>query len=183
MTRFCLTGLVMLAELAHLAWEHFHGGIVRHHLLHRADMPAISNGWGLLLLPALTWFLIGRIQRRTARHADGSGVRSRVPVRIAAGFAGALVIGILLSAAFARHHESVATYLFLIILLLAVILPVYRAECVLGFVLGMTLTFGGVLPTMVAAIIAAVSAAIHLLLRPGLARLWVSFKGTRSRGA
>jgi hypothetical protein len=96
---------------------------------------------------------------------------------------GSLVIGILLSVSFTRHYESVASYLFLSILLLAVLLPVYRAEWVLGFVLGMSFTFGAVLPTMFASIIGAVSAAVHLLLRPGLARLWVSFKGTRSRPA
>jgi len=142
-------------------------------------MPAISNGWGLLLLPALTWFLIGRIQKRMARHPGESGATSSLCVRVVAGFAGSLVIGILLSAAFTRHYESVASYLFLIILLLAVILPVYRAECVLGFVLGMTLTFGAVLPTVFASIIGAVSAAMHFLLRPGLARLWIFL---RTRG-
>jgi hypothetical protein len=183
LARFCFTGLAMLAELAHLAWEHFHGGVVRHHLLHRADMPAISNWWGLLLLPALAWFLVGRIQRRIALDSDGHGATSSLPVRVVAGFVCSLVIGILLSVSFTTHHESVASYLFLGILLLAVVLPVYRAECVLGFVLGMTLTFGAVLPTMFGSIIGAVSAAIHLLLRPGLARLWDSFKRTRSRPA
>ena len=51
--RIYLTVAVLLAEIGHLAWEHFHGGIASHHFLNRADMPAVSNGWGLLLLPAI----------------------------------------------------------------------------------------------------------------------------------
>ena len=55
--RRTITVLVALAELGHLAWEHFHGGVVSHHLLNRADLPAISNAWGAVFLPALAWFL------------------------------------------------------------------------------------------------------------------------------
>jgi hypothetical protein len=43
---------------------------------------------------------------------------------------------VLLSVAFTNHYDSVATYLFGAMLVLALLLPVYRAECVLGFVLG-----------------------------------------------
>ena len=60
--------------------------------------------------------------------------------------------------------------------LLALLLPVYRAECVLGFVLGMTLTFGAVLPTVFGSIIAAVSVVVHLYVRPVLMRLWTWLK-------
>ena len=51
--RVWLTVTVTLAESAHLAWEHFNGGVASHHFLNRADLPAISNAWGLLLLPTL----------------------------------------------------------------------------------------------------------------------------------
>jgi hypothetical protein len=37
--RLILTGVVMVAELAHLTWEHFNGGVSSHHILHRSDMP------------------------------------------------------------------------------------------------------------------------------------------------
>ena len=179
-SRLRLTGLVMLGELALLMWEHFNGGVVRHHILHRADMPAISNWWGLLLLPALTWFLIGRIQSRIALTSDGQEATSGLPVRVITGFVGSLVIGILLSVAFTLHYESAASNLFLGTLFLALVLPVYRAECVLGFVLGMNFTFGAVLPTIFGSIIGAGSAAIHLLLRPAVTRLLDSVKPKRS---
>ena len=61
-----LTASITLAELAHLTWEHFHGGIRSHHFLNSADMPAISNAWGALLLPLLAWFLSAFIAKRIA---------------------------------------------------------------------------------------------------------------------
>jgi hypothetical protein len=170
--RLYLTGLVLLGELAHLSWEHFHGGVISHHLLHRADMPAISNWWGLLLLPVLTWFLTGRIRRRIALRSDATEEGPKLPAGVVAGFVGALLLGTLLSVAFTNHYDSVATYLFGAMLVLALLLPVYRAECVLGFVLGMNVTFGAVLPTFFGSIIGALSAVIHLVLRPILIHLW-----------
>ncbi|MDQ6769716.1 MAG: hypothetical protein M3Z54_06985 [Gemmatimonadota bacterium] len=175
--RLYLTGLVLLAEGAHLTWEHFHGGVVSHHILHRSDMPAISNWWGVLLLPALTWFLTGRIQKRLALDSAGKGTT------VVLGFVGSLLYGILLAVSFTNHFESIASYLFQGMLLLAILLPVYRAECVLGFVLGMAFTFGAVLPTVAGSIIGAVSAVMHLAIRPGLVRLWNSLKRKLSRSA
>ena len=57
-------------------------------------------------------------------------------------------------------------------LLLALLLPVYRPECVLGFVLGMTFTFGAILPTVVASVIAAFSALVQLCVRPVFMGRW-----------
>ncbi len=173
--RLYSTAVVALAELAHLAWEHFNGGVHSHHILNRSDLPAISNGWGALLLPALTWFLSGRIQRRVALHPGGTEAASQLPAGVIAGFIGSLLFGVLLAGSFTSGNETITSYLFLGMFLLALLLPVYRAECVLGFVLGMTFTFGAVLPTIVGSIIAAVSAVIHLYVRPALVRLWTSF--------
>jgi hypothetical protein len=173
--RPCLTILVLLAELAHLTWEYFHGGVRIHHVLHRSDMPAISNWWGVLLLPALTWFLTGRIQRRIALDS-GNEAASKIPASVVAGFVGSLLVGILLSFAFTNDYEATASYLSLGMFLLALLLPVYRAECLLGFVLGMTFTFGALLPTVFGSIIAAVSAVVHLYVRPVVMRLWTRLR-------
>ena len=158
-----------------LMWEHVHGGVVSHHLLHRADLPAISNSWGVVLLPALTWFLTGRIQRRMALHSGGT--ESTTALSVVVWFVGALMCGISLAVAFTRHEEALASSLFLGQVLLALALPVYRAECVLGFVLGMTFTFGAVLPTAVGSLLAALSAVVHLGVRPVLARLRTRVRG------
>jgi hypothetical protein len=47
-----------------LIWEHFHGGVPSHSFMARKDMPSISNWWGGLLLPLLTYFSLYRIEKR-----------------------------------------------------------------------------------------------------------------------
>jgi hypothetical protein len=77
-----LTGPILLAELACLAWEHFHGGVKSHHLFHRSDLPAISNWWGALVLPGLAWFLLGRILSRTVWPPEEPRGSVRLPARM-----------------------------------------------------------------------------------------------------
>jgi hypothetical protein len=36
-------------------WEYLNGGVVTHYPLADADNPGISNWWGLLTFPLLTW--------------------------------------------------------------------------------------------------------------------------------
>ena len=158
--RIGLIALITLAELLVLAWEYTHGGAKSHHLLNRPDLPAISNWWGALLLPILAWFLSGSILRRA-----GVDKARKIPVGIVAGFGGALFYGLLLALAFIQHYEAISTYLFLGMFLAAALLPVYRAEYLLGFVLSMTFTFGAGLPTIVGSLVAAVSAILHFLVR------------------
>ena len=159
-SRLFLTGAVALYELIHLAWEYLHGGVATHHLLNRADMPAISNWWGLVVLPGLAWHLIGRMQ---ARETSRSHARIALPIvlRLLAAF----VYGAGLSTAFAFGYEAVTSTMFFGMFALAVVLPIYRAEYFLGFVLGMTMVFGAVLPTIVACVFALVSLAIHPVAR------------------
>lgn len=175
-TRLLLTALVSLAEFGILAWEHFHGGVISHHILNRSDLPEISNWWGALLLPALAWFLIGRAQRRVSFLYEEHGTSTKFPASVLAGFGGALLFSALLALSFTSGHENISSFMFQGMILLAVLLPVYRAECVLGFVLGMTFTFGAILPTAIGSLLAAISAAIHLFVWPLLARLWAWFR-------
>jgi hypothetical protein len=61
------------------------------------------------------------------------------------------------------------------IFLVALFLPIYRAESVLGFVLGMTFAFGSVLPILFGSIVALLSALLYQYVRPVIVRLgqWV----------
>jgi hypothetical protein len=89
----------------------------------------------------------------------------------------ALLLGLALSAAFATRLEDLTLAIFMTVLVLAVLLPGYRAECWLGFVLGMAFTFGAAIPTVIGGIIAGLSALIRLGLVPATARGWAAFKG------
>jgi hypothetical protein len=171
--RLYLVAFVALWEVAHLVWEHLNGGIVSHHFLAMKEMPAISNWWGLLLLPTLAWVLAGNIQKRINSQPNGKDAKSRVLASIVIGGVASLIFGILLSFFFTNGNEDVTSYLFFGMILLSFILPIFRAECLLGFVLGMTFTFGAVLPTFIGSIVAALSAIVHLLIFPGLRRIWI----------
>jgi hypothetical protein len=172
-SRMTLTAAASVAELAHVLWEHFHGGVLRHHILNRADLPSISNWWGLILIPVLAWFLIGRVQQRLALRSIGQG-----PASALIGFFGAMAFGAALALAFASGQENIAGYVMMSILALAVLAPIYRAECLLGFVLAMTFTFGAILPTIIGSVIAAISATLHRLIYPFLLRVWRRLRGT-----
>ena len=173
--RVWLLVAICVAEAAHLVWEHLHGGIVSHHLLARRDLPAIWNGWGLVLLPALAWFASGRVSRRIAASRDPG----RTVVHVAIGAAAGLLTGALLSAAFVQGREDLAGAVLVSAVALGVLLPAFRVECVSGFVVAMTFVFGAVLPLLIGSVVAAVSALAHRGVYPLLWRLW---KRTRHPG-
>ncbi len=160
-------GVLVLVAL-HLGWEATHGGVVSHHFLARADMPAMSNWWGVLLVPALALWAAGQVLRRPARPGQGDGVSGKI-LRALPAFLGALIYGGALATSFVLDFGW-EPYLFLSLFLIGLLLPIHRGEYVLGFVLGMMIVFGGVLSLMAAAIVATFSWLAHALWR-ALARL------------
>ena len=166
--RIYFTAFTAIASWSLLGWSYYHGGVPSHHILADKDLPSFSNWWGGLLLPLLTWFLLYRLHKRLGRNNTEQVNRSIYPNRVVYGFAGALLFGILLSVFFTFQYTDLAGNLLLALLPLALFLPIYRAECLLGFVIGMTFTFGGVLPIGIGAILLAVAAVLYLLVRPGI---------------
>src|SRR5687768_5602705 len=81
------------------------------------------------------------------------------------GLAGALLYGAALSLCFTLGYEAVTSTMFLRLFALAVVLPLYRPQYLLGFVLGMTFTFGAVLPTLVSGVFVLASTLLHPLAR------------------
>lgn len=133
-------------------------------------MPSISNGWGALVLPVLTWFLLYRIEQRLRRGAAPSG-GSPYPGDVVFGFVGALLFGIVLSTSYAIGYAAIPGYMLISIFVMALFQPIYRSEYLLGFVIGMTYVFGAVLPTGIGSILVLLSAVIYLVIRPGI--MWV----------
>lgn len=176
-SRLALAACALAAEVLHLGWEYTHGGVPSHHLLNRADLPAVSNWWGLMVVPLLVWFLVGRIQRRGATLVQ-AGSRERFRALAQARFGAALLWGAALALAFAQGHPAVG-FLFGGAFAAGLLFHVYRAEYVLGFALGLTFTFGAVLPVLIASVIAACSFIAHLMIGAAL-RLG---RGNRARGA
>ncbi len=152
------TTLLALAYVGvQLLLEHLDGGVRSHHLLNRPDLPAISNWLGLLTLPLLGLAMGMRMQRR------GGPTRS-----IWIGLLASLAYGATLAVAFELDAGAVTQGMFLGLFVIAIAAPVYRAECMLGFVAGMTFTFGAVLPFLFAMVFAAVSATVRF----GIRAIW-----------
>lgn len=160
--RIAFTAAALAFEAVHLYLEYLNGGVLSHHLLARPDLPAISNWWGLIVIPALAWFLVGRIQRRIETQNAYQAGAPRIPVAIMAAFTAALAYGAALSFAFISNYAGIS-YVFLGVFVVSLLVPVYRAEYILGFVLGMAVTFGAVLPVIIAAVIASFSKLVHVV--------------------
>lgn len=146
--------------LVHLVHEHLNGGVQSHHLLNRSDLPAVSNWLGVLILPLLGWVLGLRVRN----HSLSTG-RSGFPAGAWVGLLGSFLYGAALAASFELDASALTSGLFLGLFVLAVALPIYRAEYILGFVVGMTFTFGAVLPALVAGVLALISFLVRHAIR------------------
>ncbi|TVR94333.1 MAG: hypothetical protein EA418_10380 [Wenzhouxiangellaceae bacterium] len=153
--RIGLTVAFSLAIWGLLAWRHVHDGVPAHHLLHNPALPRVSDWFGAVLIPLLTWCLLGLSRRR--KEDAGSQSLQLALVGLLAG----LAYGAAMSVSFFSGHEQITGYLFFGLLPLALFLPVYRPECLLGFILGMSVVFGAVLPTLFGSIMALATFVIH----------------------
>ncbi len=146
-------GLVALQ----LLWEHFHGGVVSHNLLNRADLPAIPNWWGIFTLPVLAWLAVWRAEK------EGRPLRA-----FALGLIVGLLFGISIAMLFRANLHDAILYVLGAAVLLGLALPAYRLECVLGFFCGAMFVFGGVLPLIPAAPIVLVSLLFRVVVWRGM---------------
>jgi len=152
-----------------LLWQQFHDGVPSHSFMARDDMPSISNWWGALTLPLLTWFTLGNIGTRRAAGL----VTTRGAL---AGGLSALLFGAVLAGAYAFNLNAIPNAQIGMVPLIALFVPIYRAEFVLGFVLALSYTFGGVLPLIIGGVLAAAGAVIHLAPRWVLRRALRRFR-------
>jgi hypothetical protein len=162
--RILFTALVTLLIGLHLAWDYFHEGVPSHHLLHREDLPSISNWWGFLLLPLFTWFLLFRIKRRSVATPQPGRYDSWQA--ICYGFLVMLIFGLALSYLFTIGSDFTGT-MMLGLIVISFLIPVYRAEYLLGFVVGMFYTFGGILPILIGTLLWLVYTLNYKVIRTG----------------
>ena len=163
--RIIFTGIVTVLIWTHLAWDHFHGGVPTHHMLQQQDMPGISNWWGGVVIPLLTWFLLTLIQR-SLNNMDPAESSKNVK-NIIYRFNTALVFGLLLSVFFTMGSE-LPGYMMIGAMVLSFFLPIYRPEYLLGFILGMTYTFGPILPILFGLLLTVIGLIAYKVVRFGL---------------
>jgi len=137
-----------ILALAFLLWEHFNGGVVTHHLLAREDLPGLSNWWGLLTIPLLMWIAIPLINKRQAKGGNSESNFKEFEAQVLKHFLFALAFGVLMSLLWEFNHANILQYLIYFPILVALFKPVHLPEYLMGFVLGMLFTFGGILPIL-----------------------------------
>jgi len=164
--RIYFLGIITIGIWSLLLWNHLHGGVVSHHLLHQKNLPAVSNWWGGLILPLLTFYLTSRIKKRII--SNNKPEQATFPKSIIYGFLLALIYGVLLSVFFTMGYSNAAGYMTYGIFILALIFPIFRAEYLLGFVIGMTYTFGAVLPTIVGLVFVLITFILYRYIRAGI---------------
>jgi hypothetical protein len=165
-TRIIITGIIALLIWGLLFWQYTHGGVPRHHILDQKDLPEISNWWGGLLLPVVTWILLGRIIARLNKKELLSKQRKNQKNRMIGLFLLGVILGILIVLSFTNDVKFILDNILYVFAVLSLVFPIYYAEFILGFILAMTYTFGAILPTVFILIIAAAAFLLYRFIRP-----------------
>src|ERR1035438_4659806 len=173
--RLIITIFISILIFGLLLWTYFHGGVPSHHILDQKDLPAISNWWSGILLPILTWILLGKMKSRSENQTKIDSQYKSAITRVLVRFSIGLVFGIILSVSFINNYKPFLDNVLYLLLILSFIVPIFFSEFILGFVLGMTYTFGAILPTAFILIIAAFGFVIYRFIRPLIMKLWKKF--------
>ncbi len=166
------TLFVTISILALLFWEHFHGGVSGHNLLKREDLPKISNWWGAISLPLATYVSLNKIRNRInfeSKFNNQNFIKQHLLPFISA-FAFAIIIVISSS----TGNSEISYSMFKLLFVVAIFIPIYKSEYFLGFVLGLTYTFGGALPIIIGLVLVTVFYVIFKFIRPVFA--WLGLK-------
>lgn len=175
MMRILITSIVTILIFGLLFWEHFHGGVPSHHILQKKDLPEISNWWGGLLIPILTWLLLSRIEERLNKQDSSIQQAKNQNIKIFGLFLLGLILGLLTAFSFTNDYKFFLDNVLYIFLLLSFIIPIYYSEFTMGFIFGMTYTFGAILPTIFILIIGALGFLVYRFIRPPILRVIMVF--------
>lgn len=158
------TTFITLAILALLFWDYFHDGVPGHNLLKRKDLPKISNWWGAILLPLATYISLKRIEKRINFNANVSNQnfikQHLVPFLIA------LLYGVFIVVFSSTGNSQISYSMFLVLFAVALFISIYKSEYFLGFILGLSYTFGGALPVIIGVVLVTVFYILFKFIRP-----------------
>ncbi|MBX2828232.1 MAG: hypothetical protein KTR22_08720 [Flavobacteriaceae bacterium] len=150
-----------IITLLFILWEYMNGGVITHHLLAREDLPGISNWWGLLTVSLLTWLVVTFIQRRRRQTEKDEESDDNLIKR----FLGGLIFGMVVSLLWELDLEAVLPFFILLPVLLSFFTRVHFPESLLGFVIAMIYSFGGILPILIGLVLLLLSFIVYTLIR------------------
>lgn len=169
--KLTLVAISFILVLTHVLWDYLSGGVPVHHVLADGDLPGISNWWGLVSIPILTWVLFSFLERKK----NFSSFNDFNSNGVFLAFVLSLSFGILNSVLWNLGYDHALQYLIILPILLSLFIKVHRPECVLGFVLGMMYTFGGVLPIIFSFVLLVLSFITYHIIHRGLLYLVTKF--------
>ncbi len=162
-----ITLVIAILTGMHILWDYYHGGVPKHYLLAQEGLPGFSNWWGLLTLPLLTWGVISLLQKRVEKYTVLNPETKEGFSEVLIGFFGSLIFGLIMSILWELDLEYILQYLIFLPIPISLFRPLHLPEYLLGFVLGMAFTFGGVLPILFGIIILFLCFITYKILRQG----------------
>jgi len=162
--KLILTAIITFLILGILLIEHFHGGVISHHLLHNKNLPKISNWWGALIIPVISWLTLSLIQKE---NLSNNKTQKQISKSQIYGFIGGFLFGVVMTISFYSQSE-IHNYLLLLNFAFALFVPIYKPEYYLGFILSMAYGFGGILPVIFGLVLIAIYAIEYRLIRKGI---------------
>jgi len=156
---------LFLLTLTFILIEHFKGGVITHHLLAREDLPGISNWWGLLTIPILGLISVYFIDKRRNKliKPEAKSI-NYFDSKVLRNFLFALLFGGTASLLWEFGQAEILQYYILLPVLIAFFKPVHFTEYLLGFVIGMLYTFGGILPILVGTVLLIICFTVNKLI-------------------
>lgn len=152
-----------------IIWDHFHGGVPSHHFLASKDLPKISNWWGALSVPLISYLLLNRIKKRI--QPGNNKATLKLLKKESYSFLVAILYAIIITISFKTGNTQISNLLFLGLPVIALFFPIYHSGYLLGFLVGMMYTFGGVLPVFIGGIMSIICYFLFILVHPLLVRL------------
>lgn len=144
--RILITSIISIIEWGMLLWDYFHDGVPTHYLLHDENLPGFSNWWGGLLIPIFTWVSLTFI----AKRYSASETHSKVLMKILFG----AIVAAAISISFKLGNDEISASIMLAIIFTSLFIHPLKVEYFLGFILGMVVVFGGVLPFIISGVLA-----------------------------
>lgn len=157
-----------------IAWEYFNGGVATHYPGADSSNIALSNWWGLLSIPMLTWAALSLIERRGTTK-DKKRETGSIKLK-SSYFVGGLAFGLLASLLWEFGQQDYLPYVMLSPWVLSLFLKIYLPESTLGFVLAMMYTFGAVLPIVFSIVIQTIGFIIYFIFYRGGKWLFAKMK-------
>jgi hypothetical protein len=164
-----ILGVITITTWSILIWDHLHGGVPAHHLLANKDLPKISNWWGAVSIPLISLVLLNRIKKIVTPINDQ--VNTKLLQKEIYSFVAAILFAIVISISFTTGNTQISDFLFLSLPVTALFFPIYRPAYLLGFIMGMMYTFGGVLPVFIGGIMAGICFILFVLIHPILIKI------------